>query len=93
MIKARLDGRRAKPFRYLDLGTMATISPGDAVADIKKLRLKGIIGKAAWAGVHIAFLVGWRNRIAVLTQWAWNIVTGRRAQPIILEPMRAVQRR
>ncbi|WP_439658468.1 NAD(P)/FAD-dependent oxidoreductase [Lentzea sp. HUAS TT2] len=92
VIKARLKGQRAKPFRYLDLGTMATISPGDAVADIKKLRLKGIIGKAAWAVVHIAFLVGWRNRAAVLTQWAWNLLTGRRAQPIILEPMRAIER-
>ncbi|SER60477.1 NADH dehydrogenase [Lentzea xinjiangensis] len=93
VIKARLEGRTHKPFKYLDLGTMATISPGDAVADIKKLRLKGFIGKVAWAGVHIAFLVGWRNRIAVLTQWAWNIVTGRRAQPIILEPTRAIERK
>lgn len=92
VIKARLQGREAKPFRYLDLGTMATISPGDAVADIKKLRLKGVIGKAAWAVVHIAFLVGWRNRAAVLIQWAWNIVTGRRAQPIILEPVQAKER-
>ncbi|MDX8028701.1 NAD(P)/FAD-dependent oxidoreductase [Lentzea sp. BCCO 10_0856] len=92
VIKARLQGRETKPFRYLDLGTMATISPGDAVADIKKLRLKGIIGKAAWLVVHIAFLVGWRNRIAVLTQWGWNLVTGRRTQPIILEPMHAIER-
>ncbi|MFC3895146.1 NAD(P)/FAD-dependent oxidoreductase [Lentzea rhizosphaerae] len=92
VIKARLQGREAKPFRYLDLGTMATISPGDAVADVKKLRLKGLIGKAAWAVVHIAFLVGWRNRAAVLIQWAWNIVTGRRAQPIILEPVQAKER-
>jgi NADH dehydrogenase len=92
VIKARLQGRESKPFKYLDLGTMATISPGDAVADIKKLRLKGLIGKVAWAVVHIAFLVGWRNRVAVLTQWAWNLVTGRRAQPIILEPMHAIER-
>ncbi len=92
VIKARLQGRESKPFKYLDLGTMATISPGDAVADIKKLRLKGLIGKAAWVVVHIAFLVGWRNRVAVLTQWAWNLVTGRRAQPIILEPMHAIER-
>ena len=92
VIKARLDGREAKPFRYLDLGTMATISPGDAVADIRKLRLKGLIGKAAWAVVHIAFLVGWRNRVAVLATWALNAVTGRRAQPIIMEPVRAIER-
>jgi NADH dehydrogenase len=93
VIKARLEGREAKPFTYLDLGTMATISPSDAVADIRKLRLKGLIGKAAWAVVHIAFLVGWRNRVAVLTQWAWNVVTGRRAHPIILEPVQAIERK
>jgi NADH:ubiquinone reductase (H+-translocating) len=93
VIKARLENRETKPFRYLDLGTMATISPGDAVADIKKLRLKGVLGKVAWAVVHIAFLVGWRNRVAVLAQWAWNLVTGRRAQPIILEPMHAIERK
>jgi NADH dehydrogenase len=93
VIKARLENRETKPFRYLDLGTMATISPGDAVADIKKLRLRGIVGKVAWAVVHIAFLVGWRNRAAVLAQWAWNLVTGRRAQPIILEPMHAIERK
>jgi NADH dehydrogenase len=93
VIKARLENRETKPFKYLDLGTMATISPGDAVADIKKLRLKGLLGKAAWAVVHIAFLVGWRNRFAVLAQWALNIVTGRRAQPIILEPMHAIERK
>lgn len=87
-----LQGRERKPFKYLGPGTMATISPGDAVADIRKLRLKGLIGKVAWTVVHIAFLVGWRNRVAVLTQWAWNLVTGRRAQPIILEPMHAIER-
>ncbi|KOV79711.1 NAD(P)/FAD-dependent oxidoreductase [Nocardia sp. NRRL S-836] len=92
VIKARLAGTAAKPFKYLDLGTMATISPGDAVADIKKLRLKGLIGKAAWAGVHIAFLVGWRNRAAVLANWGWNLLTGRRTQPIILETVQAVDR-
>ncbi|ANZ39444.1 NADH dehydrogenase [Lentzea guizhouensis] len=93
VIRARLEGREHKPFKYLDLGTMATISPGDAVADIKKLRLTGVIGKVAWAVVHIAFLVGWRNRLAVLANWGWNIVTGRRTQSIILEPVEAIERR
>ncbi|MEU7479707.1 NAD(P)/FAD-dependent oxidoreductase [Lentzea sp. NPDC042327] len=89
VIKARLTGRTHRPFKYLDLGTMATISPADAVADIKKLRLRGVIGKVAWAVVHIAFLVGFRNRIAVLANWGWNIVTGRRTQSIILQPVQA----
>jgi len=72
------------PFRYRDLGTMATIAPRDAVADIRGVRLHGPAGKAAWAGVHIAFLVGWGNRAAVLANWAWTMVTGRRQQQLIL---------
>jgi NADH dehydrogenase len=88
VIRARLAGRYApKRFRYLNLGSMATISPSDAVADIGKLHLRGTIGKIAWALVHIAFLVEWRNRIAVLVEWFWFLATGRRAQRIILEPV------
>jgi NADH dehydrogenase len=74
------------PFRYLDLGTMATISPLDAVADIRGLHLHGILGKAAWAGVHLAFLVGWTNRAAVMANWTWALTTGRRQQQLILAP-------
>lgn len=79
-------GTSPGPFRYLDLGAMATISPFDAVADIRGLHLHGIPGKAAWAGVHLAFLVGWANRAAVLANWAWALSTGRRQQQLILTP-------
>ncbi|AGL16273.1 NAD(P)/FAD-dependent oxidoreductase [Actinoplanes sp. N902-109] len=79
-------GTSPGPFRYLDLGTMATISPLDAVADIRGLHLHSIPGKAAWAGVHLAFLVGWANRAAVLATWAWALSTGRRQQQLILTP-------
>ncbi|MBP2471609.1 NADH dehydrogenase [Crossiella equi] len=73
------------PFRYRDRGTMATVSPGDAVADVRGLKLTGLIGKAAWLAVHLAFLVGWRNRGIVLANWAVLLLTGRRAQRVILE--------
>ncbi|WP_285609141.1 NAD(P)/FAD-dependent oxidoreductase [Actinokineospora globicatena] len=86
-IRARLTGDKITPFRYLDLGTMATISANDAVGDVRGLRLRGLIGKAAWAVVHLAFLVGWRNRAAVLAGWAWTVATGRRTQRVILEPV------
>ncbi|SES48711.1 NAD(P)/FAD-dependent oxidoreductase [Actinokineospora terrae] len=86
-IRARLTGEKITPFRYLDLGTMATISAGDAVADVRGLHLRGLIGKVAWAVVHLAFLVGWRNRAAVLAGWAWTVGTGRRTQRVILEPV------
>ncbi|MGO1052325.1 NAD(P)/FAD-dependent oxidoreductase [Crossiella sp. CA198] len=86
VIRARLGERPAPPrFRYRDRGTMATVSPGDAVADLRGLKLRGLLGKAAWIAVHLAFLVGWRNRIAVLAQWGWLLTTGRRSQRIILE--------
>lgn len=86
VIKARLGERTPPPaFRYRDRGTMATVSPGDAVADVRGLKLRGLIGKAAWLAVHLAFLVGWRNRIAVLAEWGWLLATGRRSQRIILE--------
>ncbi|SDM62681.1 NAD(P)/FAD-dependent oxidoreductase [Allokutzneria albata] len=77
---------RPGPFRYHDRGTMATVSPGDAVADVRGLKLTGFIGKLAWALVHLTFLVGWRNRAAVMLEWAWLVTTGRRSQRIILEP-------
>lgn len=77
-------GRDPGPFRYLDLGIMATISPLDAVADLRGLHLHGPIGKTAWAGVHLAFLVGWPNRLGVLANWAWALSSGRRQQQLIL---------
>jgi NADH:ubiquinone reductase (H+-translocating) len=58
-IRAQVAGRAAPgPFRYRDLGTMATISPSDAVADVFGLKLSGVPAKIAWAGVHVAFLPG-----------------------------------
>ena len=62
-IRAAVGGEaQPGPFRYRDLGTMATIGPADAVADAFGLKLTGLIGKLAWAGVHLAFLAGWGNR-------------------------------
>lgn len=72
-------------FRYIDFGTMATISPFDAVAQRGRLRLAGLPAKVAWCAVHVAFLVGWGSRVAVLASWAWALATRRRQQRIILE--------
>lgn len=67
------------PFAYRNLDTIATISPRDAIADIFGLKLRGRIGKLAWATVHIAFLVGWGNRVGVLLRWAF--LPGSRTHP------------
>ena len=73
-------GRTRKPFRYIDKGTMATIGRKSAVAQIGPLRFRGFPGWVAWLTVHIYYLVGFRNRLAVLWSWSWNYL--RKDRPI-----------
>lgn len=81
LLRYQTVGRPAPgPFTYRNLGTMATISPTDAIADIFGIKLHGWIGKLAWAGVHIAFLVGWGNRVGVLARWAFLLSSGTRPE-------------
>ena len=85
-IVADLDGRGdQRPFRYVDKGTMATIGRHDAVAELPlHLRLTGPLAWLAWLGLHLLFLVGFRNRVAVLLSWVWNYLTYDRAARLIL---------
>ncbi len=88
-VRHRVTGAsRLGPFTYRDLGTMATISPVDAVADVFGLKLWGRPGKLAWALVHIAFLVGWGNRAGVLVRWAFLLLTRCRPERVILTAVR-----
>jgi NADH dehydrogenase len=64
-------GQKPQPFRYFDKGSMATIGRNKAVADLKFFHLSGFLAWLAWLFVHIIFLVGFRNRLLVLIQWAW----------------------
>ena len=64
-------GEKPRPFRYFDKGSMATIGRHKAVADLKFFHLSGFLAWLAWLFVHIIFLVGFRNRLLVLIQWAW----------------------
>jgi NADH dehydrogenase len=84
VIGARVQGKPApKPFRYRHLGTMATIGRRSAVADFGKLRLSGFIAWLLWGLVHVYFLVGFRNRIAVTMGWLWAYVTFGRGARLI----------
>jgi NADH dehydrogenase len=90
-ILADLDGRPRQPFRYLDKGTMATIGRRAAVAEMpwapKPFRLlQGSLAWLAWLGLHLIELVGVRNRLSVLTSWAWNYLTWDRGPRLILRP-------
>ena len=68
-------GEKPLPFRYFDKGSMATIGRNKAVADLKFFHLSGLPAWLAWLFVHIIFLVGFRNRLLVLFQWAWAYLT------------------
>jgi NADH:ubiquinone reductase (H+-translocating) len=75
-IEHRLAGRPTEPFRYKDKGSMATIGRHDAVAELPiGIRLSGPLGWLAWLGLHIVYLMGFRNRANVLVNWAWNYLT------------------
>jgi len=78
-----LAGMPYKPFKYFDKGIMATIGRSRAIALIGKLHLSGFIAWLAWLGVHIFFLVGFRNRLVVLVEWAWSYFTYQRGARLI----------
>lgn len=85
LLAGAADGRSiegAKPFRYVDKGTMATIGRNAAVAQLWRLRLRGFPGWAAWLTVHLWYVVGFRNRLAVFGRWAWTYL--RKDRPIRL---------
>lgn len=72
------------PFRYRDKGTMATIGRNAAVARIGRRLFTGFLAWLIWLAVHIFFLIGFRSRIAVLIDWAWNYLFFERAVRLIL---------
>ena len=76
-------GSAPKPFRYRDLGTMATISRFRAVASIGRLQIAGLVGWLMWLVVHLVFLTGFKNRVAAVANWAVAFLgRGRRQRTI-----------
>ena len=72
-------------FHYRDKGTMATIGRHDAVAQLPfGIRLSGPLGWLSWLALHLVMLIGFRNRVNVLVNWAWNYVTYDRASRLIV---------
>ena len=78
----RHGGRTDRPFHYRDKGTMATIGRRAAVAQVGPVRLRGFLGWITWLVVHLYYLIGFRNRAAVLASWGWDYL--RRDRPIRL---------
>jgi NADH dehydrogenase len=82
-IERAAGGQPLRPFRYRDKGSLATIGRAAGVADFGKVHLGGFIAWFAWLAIHIFFLIGFRNRFLVMTQWAWAYVTYQRGARLI----------
>ena len=85
MILGDLTGEPRKPFRYNDKGQMATIGKSRAVAQIGGVTLTGRIAWLTWLFVHVASLIGFRNRVSVLFNWFWSYMFSKREARLITE--------
>ena len=83
MIVRRIAGQPTAPFVYHDLGNMAIVGRGSAIADLGWVHLTGVIGWLAWLFLHILKLIGFRNRLVVLIGWATAYLTYQRSARLI----------
>jgi NADH dehydrogenase len=84
-IERLLEGKSTTPFRYVNKGTMATIGRRSAVAELPLgIRFGGTLGWLSWLGLHLVFLIGFRNRAVVLLNWAWNYLRWDHGNRVIL---------
>jgi NADH dehydrogenase len=84
-VLARLAGRQSPPFHYRDKGNLATIGRARAVADIKGVHVSGPIAWVTWLAVHLFYLIGFQNRLLVLTRWAFSFVAHGRGARLITD--------
>jgi len=82
-IGSELRGELRKNFHYWNKGNLATIGRAAAVADFGKIHISGFLAWLSWLFVHIFFLIGFRNRLIVLIQWAWSYLTYERGARLI----------
>jgi NADH:quinone reductase (non-electrogenic) len=85
VIRDRLSGLATKEFRYVDKGNLATIGRSKAVADIKGLRIAGFPAWVTWLVVHLFYLIGFQNRLLVVTRWTFSFLTHGRGARLISE--------
>ncbi|MGH8182383.1 MAG: NAD(P)/FAD-dependent oxidoreductase [Rhodanobacteraceae bacterium] len=83
-VRERLAGREPRAFRYRDEGSLASISRSSAVVDLRGWQFSGFAGWLFWLFAHIFFLIGFRNRLAVMWNWAWSYLTWQRNARIIV---------
>ncbi|MGZ5243268.1 MAG: NAD(P)/FAD-dependent oxidoreductase [Bacteroidia bacterium] len=92
-IKRLIAKEKIEPFKYFDKGSLATIGRQKAVADLtKKIHFGGFIAWVAWLFVHLFYLIGFRNKLMVFTDWVWNYFTFDRRVRLIIRPVVKKQR-
>jgi NADH:ubiquinone reductase (H+-translocating) len=79
-----LRGAATPPFHYVDKGNLATIGRARAVAEIRGLRLSGLAAWLTWLAIHLFFLIGFQNRLFVVTRWAMTFLTRGRGARLIM---------
>ena len=84
-IGRELKGQPREPFRYKDLGSLATIGRAAAVADIFGIHLAGWIAWVVWLFIHILWLIGFRNRLLVMVNWTWAYFASQRGPRLITD--------
>jgi NADH:ubiquinone reductase (H+-translocating) len=92
LVRRRLRGEPVPPFRYRDKGNLATIGRARAVADLRWVRLSGMLAWLTWLFVHLWYLIGFANRLVVLIRWAYSFLTRGRGARLILGPPAARER-
>jgi NADH:ubiquinone reductase (H+-translocating) len=85
-IKRSVEGKLREEFEYLDKGSLATIGRSRAVADFGKVHISGFFAWVAWLFIHLLFLIGFRNRLFVMSEWAWAYITYNHGARLITGP-------
>jgi len=83
-ILARIEGRTSSPFRFTDFGSMAVVGPLYAVADLRGIRLSGLVGWLVWGLAHLAFMPEMENRFSLLLKWLWQIGSQQRESLLMI---------
>ena len=81
-------GQPTRSFRYRNKGDLAVIGRSRAIADLGRIRFTGLFAWLFWLFLHIMYLVGFRNRVSVLIQWAYSYFTYQRGVRLITNPER-----
>lgn len=87
VIASQVTGQqRVQPFHYRDKGNLAVVGRAFGLADIGPLHIAGLPAWVMWLSVHIAYLIGFRNRLLVMLQWAWAYLTHQKSARLIIDP-------